>query len=287
MPLESLELPRRTIATILFCACVAFPRLACAALLSPDPTDLWYDPNESGWGLTLTQQGDTIFAVLFVYGTDRAPQWYVASAVQLRDDGGGAPGGPNIAGTLYRTQGPWFGGTFDPHAVTAANVGTLQMRYDSQDGKTLSVQYDVDGVRATKTLQRQAWRDTRSELFGRYLGQVVMQPPAAGCPAVVATIPQNLAPSFSVASGGAPGDIHIIWGTGIDTACSIDGIYAQEGQLASISGYLTCGPIGSQGPPVPAQVYGISHSDWGMNAGLTAQSGDCTYSGRIGGVRAP
>jgi hypothetical protein len=278
---------KKTLLAVVFFAYASLAGAVRAALMSPDPTGLWYDPDESGWGLSMTQQGDTLFAVLFVYGPDRAPAWYVASSLQLLNDGFGLPGGPNVYGTLYRTSGPWFGGTFDPATVGATPVGSLQVRYADADGKTLSISYEIGDRGVARTLKRQTWRDTRAEVEGRYIGELVMQQPASGCPAVVAPLPQNFVPRFDVAAGGAPGDIHVTWGTGIDTVCSIDGTYAQYGPLGSVSGYLTCGPVGNPGPPVAAQVFGITHNDWSMGAGVRFQSGSCAYAGHIGGVRIP
>src|SRR5438034_7476458 len=93
--------------------------LTASAGMSPDPTGLWWVPQESGWGMSLVQQQDTIVAVVFVYDEAERPTWYVATA---RDTGMHLdPTGDELfAGTLYRTSGPWFGGGFDPHAVGVA-----------------------------------------------------------------------------------------------------------------------------------------------------------------------
>jgi hypothetical protein len=47
--------------------------------------DMWWNPNESGWGLNLTQQGDTIFAIWFVYDVAKRGTWFVSDC-QLVDD---------------------------------------------------------------------------------------------------------------------------------------------------------------------------------------------------------
>ena len=50
------------------------PGLACVVTMlftslghAADLTGLWFDPAESGWGLSLARQGGTTFAVLFVW----------------------------------------------------------------------------------------------------------------------------------------------------------------------------------------------------------------------------
>jgi YVTN family beta-propeller protein len=41
----------------------------------PGPlTGLFWNPNESGWGIHLTQRGDTVFAAFFTYGSEGAPR---------------------------------------------------------------------------------------------------------------------------------------------------------------------------------------------------------------------
>lgn len=58
-----------------------------------DVTGLWYNPNESGWGMNVIQQSSTLFITMFVYGTDGRPTWYVASDTRL------------VAGTASRYSG--------------------------------------------------------------------------------------------------------------------------------------------------------------------------------------
>ena len=36
-------------------------------------TDQWWNPDESGWGASILQQGDVLFVDLFVYGADGRP----------------------------------------------------------------------------------------------------------------------------------------------------------------------------------------------------------------------
>jgi hypothetical protein len=88
-----------------------------------DRTDLWFNPDESGWGLSLANHGNNIFGVWYSYDTDGEPLWFVLP--------GGAFTGVNaFSGSLYRTTGPYFGNaTFDPTSVVATNVGTAQINF--------------------------------------------------------------------------------------------------------------------------------------------------------------
>ena len=93
-----------------------------------DFTDIWWDPNESGWGMTIAQHGNSLFAVWYTYDTNGLPLFVVMP--------GGNFNGPNsFTGTLYTTTGPFYGNaTFDPAQVVAANAGTGTISYDALTG---------------------------------------------------------------------------------------------------------------------------------------------------------
>jgi hypothetical protein len=111
--------------------------------------DLWWAApagSESGWGVNLTQQGQTIFATWFTYDLDQTPLWLSVTAPQT------AAG--TFSGTLYRTTGPPFNTTpFLPAAVTATAVGTATFTFS--DGNTGTFSYTVNGVSQTKAITRQ------------------------------------------------------------------------------------------------------------------------------------
>jgi hypothetical protein len=114
-------------------------------------TALWWNPAESGWGLNLNHQGDTLFGTLFTYDATGAPMWLVMSA-GLRQSNGTTYGG-----TLYRTTGPAFNASpFTP--LTAANlttVGTMSIAFSGTQAATLN--YTVNGVAVTKSIQPQVY----------------------------------------------------------------------------------------------------------------------------------
>ena len=49
--------------------------IAEPAVAAPDRTGTWYDPAESGWGLSVYGTGDTRVAILYFYDGDRQPRW--------------------------------------------------------------------------------------------------------------------------------------------------------------------------------------------------------------------
>ena len=109
----------------------------------------WRGPEESGWGLNLTQQGDVLFATWFTYDDDGQPQWLVMSEGRRVED-------MAFTGTLYRTRGPAFSSAvFDPSRVTRESVGTATLRFTDSDNGTFS--YEVGGRSGTKSITRQVF----------------------------------------------------------------------------------------------------------------------------------
>ena len=277
---------RRTVARFA-AALVATASLASNATLRPDPSGLWYDANESGWGLTLDQQGNIVFAVLFVYDASGHPAWYVASSIVEPNnvDPLPPPGGP-FSGALYRTTGPYFGGAFDPHAVTATQVGTISIGYPDATGENLSVDYTIDGVHVVKTVQRQTWQDEYIDFSGVYQGAAVVDSQAAACPPPPISPALGFVTAFNVAPTFSSHKVRIGWSTGIDTGCTIDGTYRQTGQLAAIDGSLACGAINAPPPAsMPATLSGIDFNNGAFTASFRFQQASCTYTGHLGGVR--
>jgi hypothetical protein len=100
----------RRIRSFIFIALFALSQAAFATYQRRNATDLWIDPAESGWGLNIFHQGDTLFASLFVYGADGQPKWYTGSALTAAR---------RVHGGLVEASGPWFGGAFDPRRSRA------------------------------------------------------------------------------------------------------------------------------------------------------------------------
>ena len=48
--------------------------------LATNYQDMWWNPSESGWGISLTQEGSTIFGAWFTYNQDGTPPWLTVTA---------------------------------------------------------------------------------------------------------------------------------------------------------------------------------------------------------------
>jgi hypothetical protein len=109
--------------------------ITCA---TPNFSGLYWSPAESGQGYTLTHQGNSIFVLAFVYGTDRTPLW-LSMLAQLDDTG------VYVGDVFVSTGQP---GSSTPHTYAA---GSLTPNGDG------TVALQLGGV--TKTLQRYDFDD--------------------------------------------------------------------------------------------------------------------------------
>ena len=110
-------------------------------------TDLWWNPDEAGWGLALTQQGVNIFAAWYVYDADGNPSWLVVPNCALNAG--------TCTGAIYRTTGPTFGTSFDPRQVRAEAVGTMAITFT--DANNAAISYTVNGQSGGKAVVRQVF----------------------------------------------------------------------------------------------------------------------------------
>ena len=110
--------------------------------------DLWWNANESGWGLNLTHQDNTLFGTLFTYDAGGRDLWLVLPAGTRQADG-------SYLGDLYRTSGSAFNTVpFPPIGgsdITA--VGNMRLRFTGGNSGTLT--YVYNGTTVTKAITRQ------------------------------------------------------------------------------------------------------------------------------------
>ena len=111
-----------------------------------DYTALWWNPSESGWGMSITQHSSTLFGAWYVYNSNGSATWFVMP-------GGTWTSPTSITGDLYATTGPPSTGTFDPSRVTKVRVGSATIAFSAANQAVLS--YTVNGVSGTKAIQRQ------------------------------------------------------------------------------------------------------------------------------------
>jgi len=121
--------------------------------------DLWWNPNESGWGINFAQQNGVLFGTLFTYDASGRGTWFVMSAGRKQADG-------SFAGELYRTSGPPFNAApFTPvSAGQIVQVGMMQVTFSDRNNGTLT--YTVNGITVTKAITRQVFSSPPSVCGG-------------------------------------------------------------------------------------------------------------------------
>ncbi len=112
-----------------------------------DYTDLWWNPNESGWGVSLTQQFGMIFAAWYTYDATGKPVWYVVPNCPVS--------GAGCTGSLYQVTGgesltTTWNGTNTPTVVGSATFG-----FSNASSGTMS--YTLNGVSSSRAIGRQAF----------------------------------------------------------------------------------------------------------------------------------
>ena len=254
---------------------IALP--AAASTFSTDYTDLWgtQSPNENGWGINLIQQGDVIFATMFVYAADNSAHWYSASDLSSSD-------GTTWTATLYETRGPYFGAaSFDPTSVTRMPVGTMTLTFTGPNGGVL--QYSVNGANVTKNISRFSLRG--NNLSGNYLGGMTAK--CANGDDI--SIFHQLTVSQSGAQIGASVTLVVDFYnfSGIQSQCRFNGSYGVTGRLNSVSGNYNCTYGTTPGNTGTFTISRIEATRNGFSGVLTAQDNFCTggMTGYFGGVK--
>ena len=112
--------------------------------------DLWWNAAESGWGLNVTHQDNTLFATLFTYDPAGRGLWLVMSQGARQADG-------SYLGDLYHTTGS----PFSAQPVTPIGAGDVtlagNMRLRFADGITGTLAYTYNGATVTKSITRQVF----------------------------------------------------------------------------------------------------------------------------------
>jgi hypothetical protein len=255
---------------ILAAALLAAATAAHAVTFSTDASDLWFNPNESGWGVNVIHQGDTLFLTFFIYSQSNAPKWYVASAVTYT----GTQGNSFVfSGPLYETAGPWFGNiVFNANNVTRREVGTATFTFQGVNAARLA--YTIDGVTVSENIVRQTWRinDLRGDFLGAAIGTY------AACPSG-----NGYSEEPSVYTVTQTENVVTIKATSLLTneTCTYTGPYLQSGRMGTSQGTVSC----SNGASGSFLAFEIEGSITAVTARAITDFGSCNWQGRIGGLR--
>lgn len=250
--------------------------LTAASLYEPsaiskttDMSDLWWVPAESGWGIQFVEEETTVFATMFVYGPDGKPTWYVATMDYVAF--------ATWSGTLYATNGPWFGAVpFNPASVTGGPAGTMTFTAPAVAAGVLT--YTVNGVQVVKQIVRETL--VNQDFSGMYVGAFSQQ--GNGLPSCNPSDSMSATPVNVQITQNTPA-MTIVTQT-IANTCTFNGTYRPFGRFASASGSYTC----SSGDSGTFSFFemAVSWYDFRARTRLTSNSG-CTLKGYTDGLKQP
>lgn len=251
---------------------LAAPQMASGTAFGTDYSDLWWNPAESGWGIQFVQEYDTIFATMFVYGTDNKPTWYSATLIAT------ASGTPIASGDLVLTSGPYFGQqAFNAAAVTVRKVGTITLALAGLTSSSRTLSYSVDGVSVTKTIQRQTL--VNENVGGTFVGAINFIPRSGNC----SNFPQGNGLPATVSITHSRGSLaSFVLSTSAGVCSVTGGTFSQSGHVGQIDGNAVCphGETGSMG------LDQISVSKSALSAAISVFSNSgCLADGNFSGVR--
>lgn len=235
-------------------------------------TDLWFNPQERGWGVNVVQQLETAFVTLFAYGPDGRPTWYFASDARITAYGAG--GLPLFSGNLYRSEGPWHGGSYDPAKFRAVAVGTIDLEVLGRS--SMRVHTLIDGARDARQVVRQTW--DQELLAANYVAQYVLRlTTPAGQLIGTRDFAADVLVSLIQEQGYMRTDLH---GGG---RCEYRGPYQQSGKLLTFSGTFTCDSGDAREGTF--ELRDVEVTDNGFTGQLRTTSANVLQNGRVGAVR--
>jgi hypothetical protein len=127
---------------------------------APSYEGLWWNPSESGWGVSVAHQGDTLFVVWYTYDHDGSPMWLLMPDARLSNDEdmtmgmmgmemmGMTRNAPVYTGALYRSSK-----VGNRVVVTEVGSGTLLFKGNND----AAFAYTVGNVSQSKTVTRMAF----------------------------------------------------------------------------------------------------------------------------------
>jgi hypothetical protein len=258
-----------------FLRCVA----ACAAFCVPAAkastySDIWYDRAQPGWGVSVVQQLETAFVTLYSYDAAGKPTWFVAS--EARITAYAEPGGwPVFDGTLYRTEGSYHAGPYDPAQQKLTPIGQLQLEVLDHD--RMRVHYVVDGTSVVKEVRRYTFQQPieAGNFAGQFRLRQVLGSQPVGTLEVQADIFMHLDSETHLA--------YLRADDAMGRQCEYRGPYELTGKLVRISGTYACSK-GDQ-PAGTFEVTELEVTAHGFTGYLRTRAGSDSQFGRFGAIR--
>ncbi len=198
-----------------------------------DYTDVWWNPQRSGWGMNLVQQQNAAYVSLHDYKTDGTPTWYVAPLTR-RADG-------SFAGEVYRHASAPISAPLTTSQVSGTPVGNFVFTPTSPTWGTIV--YTIDGQQGEQTVTRFTFVPEPLEIErGLWNSSLVLWRTSCSGPSSNGSEPStlvegegvgNLSPVFT-----REWDTSIRMDLRLDDKCMLSGTLNPEGRFSQIDNAL-------------------------------------------------
>jgi hypothetical protein len=125
-------------------------RIAMRAPANPWQDLWWSGTAENGWGMSIVQHRDTLFANVYAYDAAGKPVWYVMP------NGDWNAAHTAFTGPLFLPHGTPFTAYDASRFDGGAPVGTMTLTFDNL-ANSARMDYTIDGVAGTKAIERIAF----------------------------------------------------------------------------------------------------------------------------------
>ena len=157
-----MRLHSKLLKAVLFAATLGAAGAVQAQTPPVNYSDHWQNSSQPGWAFSITQNGDVLFGVLYIY-EQGFPAWYSGT---LRFVSEGPSGVRTYSAPLYRTTGPAGGPSYDPSLVKYTQVGTISVEFGDDAHGILS--YSINGVAVVSAIQHFTFAP--NSVTGSYIG---------------------------------------------------------------------------------------------------------------------
>jgi hypothetical protein len=116
--------------------------------------DLWWNPYQSGWGVNIAHQGDTLFATYYTYDANGKGVWYVMPNTVKYDAGTQFTG---YTGPMAVATGPAFDSpSWDASKVKLTNMGDISFLFTPRGDGVLHMA-NIASEQITRPILRMAF----------------------------------------------------------------------------------------------------------------------------------
>ncbi len=224
---------------------------AQAVILSDtDYTDVWWNPQRSGWGMNLVQQQDVAYVSLHGYKADGTPTWYVAPLTRGSYN--------SFTGNVYRHASAPVSAPLTVNQVSGTPVGNFVFAAISPTQAKIT--YTIDGQQDEQIVTRFTFTAKPFEVENEWDYTVVLSRTTCSI------LPSNAWLHWQI-RGASPAKFstHPVFGgttmfLDLGAGCNITGILSTEGRFGQLTNAtLQCSPGWDslyKGPrgPIPIEV---------------------------------